>query len=122
MGDVLGRLIAIPSALVDLSLAYCDLSDVGLRPLFQALPGNTNLRTLYLWYNDEMFTSKFAVEVLESVRHNTSLEGLGFRVGKSQFPEMDAAVAFVEQRSREKGARAGKQEKGPFLSCLPRAE
>lgn len=102
VGDVLGRLIAVPSALTFLTVAYCDLSDVGLRPLFQALPGNTNLRLLFLWGKDESCTSEFAAEVLEAVRQNTLLRSLGLLRGK--FPELDAAVALVSQRWRKKHA------------------
>ena len=57
VGDVLGRLIAVPSVLVFLILAHCDLSDVGLRPLFQALPGNASLRLLCVFGDHEVCTS-----------------------------------------------------------------
>ena len=100
VGDVLGRLIAVPSALASLLLFGCDLSNVGLQPLFQALPGNKNLRALYFFGRNEICTNEFAAEVLDAVRQNTSLYALGFDKGK--FPELDIAAAFVSQRSREK--------------------
>ena len=91
-------------------LAHCNLSDVGLRPLFQALPGNANLRLLCIFGDNEVRTSEFAVEVLDAVRQNTLLEGLSLPDGK--FPELDAASAFMLQRSREK------QRHGAGNACL----
>ena len=105
VGDVLGRLIAVPSALNNFLLTHCDLTDVGLRPLFHALPGNVNLRELFVFGDNEICTSEFAVEVLEAVRQNTLLKNLGLTTCK--FPELGAAAAFVSQRLREQHLQRG---------------
>ena len=95
VGDVLGRLIAVRGALNDLWLRFCDLADVGLRPLLQALPGNANLRMLILLGDNEICTSEFAGEVLDAVCQNTSLCILCL---EDKFPELEAAQTFVSQR------------------------
>ena len=106
VGDALGRLIAVPSAFINLTLSHCELWDEGLRPLFQAfahsLPGNANLQTLCVLEHDEICIHDFAVEVREAVQNNTSLRGLGF---DSEFYELDAAVLFTSQR-RVRNTRA----------------
>lgn len=105
VGDALGRLIAVQSALCTLTLPDCGLSDIGLRPIFQALPGNTNLHGLNLDGENDICTIELAAEVLEAVRQNMSLQHLGCVAGK--FPELDAAAAFVSQRLREMRASRG---------------
>ena len=104
VGDVFGQLIAVQSALEFLRLVHLDLSDVGLRPLIQALPGNENLGELLVFClnDDDICRSEFAVEVLEAVRQNTSLRNLCF--GTSKIPELNAADAFVSQRSQDQHA------------------
>jgi hypothetical protein len=53
VGGALGALIAANApALTQLEMSYCGLADVGLRPLFQALPRNTHLRALACMAND----------------------------------------------------------------------
>ena len=102
VGDVLGQLISVPSALTFLSLSHCELSDVGLRPLFQALPSNAKLCVLSIFGDCKICTTEFTAEVLEAVRQNTSLRGLGF--DDSMFPGLNTAMAFVKQRLRDKRA------------------
>jgi hypothetical protein len=46
-GETLGALVAANApALTELDVSYSDLGDTGLRPLLEALPANTHLRTL----------------------------------------------------------------------------
>jgi hypothetical protein len=68
-------LAADAPALTALDVAYSFLGDAGLRPLFEALPGNTHLRTLNCWRND--MSEAFAAGVLlPAVRANASLRTL----------------------------------------------
>jgi hypothetical protein len=62
-------------ALTELDVAHNRLGDEGLRPLFEALPLNTHLRTLDVSWND--MNAAFAHDVLlPAVRANTSLRTL----------------------------------------------
>jgi hypothetical protein len=82
-GVLLGALVAANApALTQLDVFGCHLGDDGLRALFEALPANTHLRTLYCSGNDN--SEAFVVEVLlPAVRANVSLRTL------------DAGGAFV---------------------------
>jgi hypothetical protein len=75
-GAALGALVAAdPPALTTLNIAYCLLHDAGLRPLFEALPRNTHLRTLNC--ADNLFSLWLAANVLlPAVRANASLRAL----------------------------------------------
>jgi hypothetical protein len=75
-GALLGALVAADApALTALDVHYCGLSDAGVHPLFEALPGNTHLRELKCSVN--RFTEAFATDVLlPAVRANTSLRTL----------------------------------------------
>lgn len=77
LGAAFGALIAANApALMELSCGS-ELEEGGLRPLFEALPHNTHLRSLACCY-DEM-TEGFARDVLlPAVRANTALRSLRF--------------------------------------------
>jgi hypothetical protein len=88
-GALLGALIAADApALTALDVRYSHLGDAGLRPLFQALPGNSHLRTLDCSTN--FISPAFAAHVLlPAVRANTSLRTL---ITRSFYePQLDAA-------------------------------
>jgi hypothetical protein len=72
-GAALGALVAANTpALHELSAYECSLGDMGLGPLFAALPRNTHLRTLECYENG--MSAAFARDVLlPAVRANTSL-------------------------------------------------
>ena len=73
IGAALGRLVAADAAsLSELHVGYCN---VGLAPLFAALPDNHHLRALNVIYGwAEVGVSRaFAARVLAAVRANTSL-------------------------------------------------
>jgi hypothetical protein len=86
IAPALGGLIAANApALVALSLLFCNLGDVGMRPLMEALPHNTHLKALSCFGSD--MSAAFARDVLLlAVRANTSL--LSLNVGDPH----DAAV------------------------------
>jgi hypothetical protein len=75
-GAMLGALVAANQpALTTLNVSYCVLTDAGLRPLFEALPRNTHLRTLNC--ADNVFSPVLAANVLlPAVRANASLRAL----------------------------------------------
>ncbi len=75
-GAALGALVAAnAAALQEVDLYSCGLGDAGLRPLFDALPANTHLRTLDCVAN--ILTDAFACEqLLPAVRVNGSLTKL----------------------------------------------
>jgi hypothetical protein len=75
-GAALGALVAANApALIELDVSVSFLGDAGLRPLFEALPHNTNLRTLNVAGSD--MSEAFARDVLlPAVRTNTSLRKL----------------------------------------------
>jgi hypothetical protein len=76
VGALLGALVtANAPALTELDVALCYMGDAGLRPLLDALPHNTHLRTL--WCSDNGTSEAFAADVLLlAVRANTSLRTL----------------------------------------------
>jgi hypothetical protein len=73
---LLGLLVAANApALTDLDVSNSSLGDAGLRPLLDALPANTHLRTLNVTHNG--MSAAFARDVLlPAVRNNTSLRQL----------------------------------------------
>jgi hypothetical protein len=72
-GASLGALVAANApALTELDVSYCQLGDAGLRPLFEALPHNTHLRTLGCLGND-MSEACARDVLLPAVRANTGL-------------------------------------------------
>ena len=74
-GIALSALLAAhPSALSSLDVAGCELSDEGLRPLVEALPGAAHLRILSCGFNG--MTDGFTASLLTAVRVNTSLREL----------------------------------------------
>jgi hypothetical protein len=75
-GAALGALLAANApALTELDVSWCRLRDDGLRALFEALPCNTHLRSLYVPYN--YISEAFARGVLlPAVRANSSLRTL----------------------------------------------
>jgi hypothetical protein len=75
-GALLGALLAADApALTELDVEHCLLGDAGLRPLFEALPRNTHLRTLVC--SDNGITEAFAADaLLPAVRANASLRAL----------------------------------------------
>jgi hypothetical protein len=95
----LGALIAAnAAALTELDLLQSHLDDAGLRPLFDALPANTHLRTLNVAGND--MSPEFARDVLlPAARANTSLRQLivllhpGRFEGDAHMREAQALVA-----------------------------
>jgi hypothetical protein len=92
-GAALGALVAANAPALDcLSVPWSHLNDAALRPLFEALPRNTHLRTLDVSYNN--LSAAFAADVLlPAVRTNTSLRAL------------DAVPARLPRAPRSRGAR-----------------
>jgi hypothetical protein len=97
-GTLLGVLIAADApALTMLDVNRCGLSDAGLHPLFEALPGNAHLRTLDSSYNDN--SKAFAALVLlPAVRANTSLRTLSTHAHGRQSDAAREAEALVKSR------------------------
>jgi hypothetical protein len=76
VGTLLGALIAADApTLTALTLVQSHLNDAGLRPLFEALPGNAHLRELKCL--DNFISNAFEADVLlPAVHANTSLRTL----------------------------------------------
>jgi hypothetical protein len=75
-GAALGALIAANApALHEVNLHNCLLGDAGLRPLFDALPANTHLRTVYCCAN-ALSDAFMRDTLLPAVRANASLHEL----------------------------------------------
>jgi hypothetical protein len=107
VGGALGALIAANApALKEIDLARSRMSHAALRPLLEALPANTHLRTLNISFN--RMSDEFARDVLlPSVRANTSLRKLAAYVnggweGGSAFA--NEAMALVAARGGAAGA------------------
>ena len=105
VGAALGRLVAADAAsLSELNVAYCELDDAGLAPLFAALPDSHHLRALNVSYGGaEVGVSRaFAVRLLAAVRANTSLRCFSppAAIGpfKVDLPELEEAEALVKAR------------------------
>jgi hypothetical protein len=96
-----GLVAANTPALQTLSFFDCSLGDAGLRPLLDALPRNTHLRTLDCSRNG--MSEAFARDVLLlAVRANTSLTELNHNMS-----EIDpVALEAVELVMRRAGARS----------------
>ncbi len=78
-------------------MSNCFLGDDGVRPLLEALPANTHLRTLRC--SDNNMTEVLARDVLlPAVRANTSLRTLV--AGERETASEAEAVALVARRSR----------------------
>jgi hypothetical protein len=108
-GAALGALIAANApALMELDVSMCHLGDEGLRPLFEALPANTYLRTLVCSWND--ISQAFAADVLlPAVRANSSLRTLlAAHTILGQWPPLEEAAELV--RHRAQAAAAGVKE------------
>jgi hypothetical protein len=99
-GAALGALVAANApALTELDVSCCYLRDAGLGPLFDALPGNTHLRTLNC--HRTSITHAFACDaLLPAVRANGSLRQLSCRfqgnisaAAAHTFAEAEALVA-----------------------------
>jgi hypothetical protein len=95
-GASFGALVAANApALTELDVSFCDLGDDGLRPLFEALPHNTHLRTLRCC---DHISEAFAADLLlPAVRANTSLRSLNANLAWSASAR--EAEALVAQRS-----------------------
>jgi hypothetical protein len=91
-GAALGALVAANApALTELRVLGCDLGDAGLRPLFDALPANTHLRTLYCSYN--RLSDAFVRDaLLPAVRANSSLHELKTYLQSDAAREAEALV------------------------------
>jgi hypothetical protein len=75
-GAALGAIVgANMPALAELKVSHCNLGDAGLRALFETLPGNTHIRTLYAERND-MSEACARDVLLPAVRANASLRKL----------------------------------------------
>jgi hypothetical protein len=100
-GALLGALIAANApALTALDLSHSHLCDDGLRPLFEALPRNSHLRSLDCSYNS--FSNAFAADVLlPAVRANSSLRTLIARLYGRQPDAALEAEALVKSRGED---------------------
>jgi hypothetical protein len=97
-GAALGALVAANApALTYLNIPCCALGDIGLRPLFEALPQNTHLRTLYC-YGNGMSKASARVVLLPAVRANTSLTTLWTGTGVLHVGAVEAE-AIVRSRA-----------------------
>jgi hypothetical protein len=95
VGALLGALVAANApALTELCVSHCYLGDAGLRPLFEALPQNTHLRTLICDQNG-MSEACARDVLLPVVRANASLR----EVKSGGYGVADADIAR-ELRSR----------------------
>ncbi len=104
VGAALAALLADGTpALQELDIASCGLGDIGMGPLFDALPHNTHLHTLHCDWNN--ISLAFAAgRVLPAVQANTSLRKFcavsrwpGGR--EDAHPGLVAAVALVQARA-----------------------
>jgi hypothetical protein len=102
-GAALGALVgANAPALQDLCVSCCDLGDTGLRPLFDALPGNTHLRTLVC--HDNNVTDAFACNALPAVRANGSLRHLSTQQWRNVSAAGNQALAEAEALVMQRAA------------------
>ncbi len=99
-GAALGALVAANApVLTELNVSYNSLGDEGLRPLVNALPANTHLRTLNVVGGNDM-SAAFARDVLlPAVRANTSLRSLGASFGHGNDLSVREAEALVAARA-----------------------
>jgi hypothetical protein len=96
-GAALGALVAANApALTALDVSVCILRHAGLRPLFDALPANTHLRTLECGHN--AFSDAFLREtLLPAVRANSSLREL--KISGQNSDAAREAEALVQRRA-----------------------
>jgi hypothetical protein len=95
-GAALRALVAANAPpLRSLNLCLCCLNDTGLRPLLDALPGNTHLRSLDISWN-HMQAAFALVRLLPAVRANGSLTQL---TTYSDLPAARDAEALVAARA-----------------------
>jgi hypothetical protein len=95
-GAALGALVAANApALHELKVSFCNLGDAGLRPLFDALPANTHLRTLSC--SGKKLSDAFARDtLLPAVRANSGLRKLDTYL---YFDDAREAEALVQRRA-----------------------
>jgi hypothetical protein len=97
-GAALGALVAANSPeLHTLNIRTCRLGDGGLRPLFDALPANTHLRTLDCSDNELRAAAFVRNTLLPAVRANSSLRELVLDLPRWACAR--EAVAVVERRA-----------------------
>jgi hypothetical protein len=102
-GAALGALVAAnAAALHELDVSYCWLGDAGLRPLFDALPANTHLRTLSCGVK-ELSDAFLRDALLPAVRANSSLRELSTGLATDAARE---AKALVQRRAADEAAGA----------------
>jgi hypothetical protein len=103
-GVALGTLVAANAfALMKLDVAWSNLSDAILRPLFEALPANTHLQSLDCERNN--LSEAFVHDVLlPAVRANTSLRMLSVANASVRTPVEAAAEDFVRNRAEAEAA------------------
>ena len=95
VGSVFGTLVAVDTpALEDLDVCACSLTDDGLRPLCDALPRNTHLRSLRVDGNHTSDDAFWTQQLFPAVRANTSLRALWY--GE---PEGDPVNGFLHNES-----------------------
>jgi hypothetical protein len=98
-GTLLGALVtANAPALTHLDVSYCLLGDNGMRPLFEALPANTHLRTLKC-YNNNMSDAFSRDVLLPAVRSNETLRELAVVYIGGGLPHAQEAARLVQRRA-----------------------
>jgi hypothetical protein len=109
-GALLGALIAADApALTALDVSTSFLSDDGMRPLFEALPRNSHLRTLDCSYNG--ISDAFAADVLlPAVRANNSLHTLVAHVLERSADAAREAEELVKSRRASAAMTCGRAE------------
>ena len=94
-GSAVAALVAQSPALKTLDVSFCDFGDVGLRPIFDALPQAHNLESLDCSGNQH--SDAFAVEhMLPAVRACAPLRQLS----GGSYPALHTAMQILEQRRR----------------------
>jgi hypothetical protein len=97
-GAVIAALVAANApALHELNVSVCYLGEEGLRPLFDALPANTHLRTLQLGVTASI--AFLRDRLLPAVRANTSLTSLDITVVGEGESEAREAQEIVNSRA-----------------------
>ena len=105
-GEQLASLITHSSALQKFDLTENHFGEVGMAPIFEALPGSSTLKELLVKY--EFLSREFARDViLPAVRANTSLRTLHFKMfdmspTRTVLSELAEAQAIVAARTRRR--------------------